>query len=174
MQLKNVEIKSECSDPNRIRSILQRLGADYQGRDHQIDTYFEISEGRLKLREGSIEQNLIYYRRADKRAPKRSDIELVPVSPDQAPGLKSILATTLGIRVIVEKTREIYWIDNVKFHIDKVQKLGSFVEIEAIDDDGSQSSEALQQQCRHYLGLLEIDERDLVDVSYCDLIEQLH
>lgn len=55
----NVEIKAKCSDPQRIRDILESHGAEHKGLDHQIDTYFRVQNGRLKLREGDIENFLI-------------------------------------------------------------------------------------------------------------------
>ena len=57
----NVEIKAKCSDPKRVRNILESKGAEYRGLDHQIDTYFRVPNGRLKLREGNIENALIFY-----------------------------------------------------------------------------------------------------------------
>lgn len=168
MNILNVEIKARCTDPGRIRTILNNEKADYKGTDHQIDTYFNVDDGRLKLREGTIENNLIYYHRADKAGPKSSNINLVPVDPSG--GIKALLADALGVKVAVDKRREIYFIDNVKFHIDEVADLGSFVEIEAIDRNGSIGEAKLEQQCRHYLALFGIEEGDLVEVSYSDLL----
>ena len=168
MDILNIEIKARCSNPERIRTILNNEGADFKGIDHQIDTYFNVSQGRLKLRRGSIEQNLIFYRRPDGKDPKTSDINLVPAEhPEQ---LLHLLTNALGQKVVVDKKREIYFIDNVKFHIDDVKELGHFVEIEAIDEDGTIGKSKLQEQCRHFMNLLEICETDLVAESYSDLI----
>ncbi|MBU0536174.1 MAG: adenylate cyclase, partial [Nanoarchaeota archaeon] len=73
MPHKNIEIKARCSDHARIRDILLREKADFKGTDHQIDTYFNTCNGRLKLREGNIENSLIFYKREDKTGPKKSD-----------------------------------------------------------------------------------------------------
>lgn len=168
MDILNVEIKAYCSSPDTIRSILEKHGADFQGTDQQTDTYFEVAEGRLKLREGSIENNLIYYQRPDDSEPKASDINLVPIN--QPSEMKALLTAALDIMVIVEKEREIYFIDNVKFHIDEVDGLGNFVEIEAIDRDQSLSEEELRKQCQYYLNLFDIPEEDLISVSYSDML----
>jgi len=56
-----IEIKASCPDPEQARMILSELKAEHKGTDHQIDTYFNVKEGRLKLREGNIENNLIFY-----------------------------------------------------------------------------------------------------------------
>ncbi len=83
----------------------------------------------MKLREGNIENNLIFYERTNQAGPKNSHFNLVKI--EDAKGLKEVLRKSIGIKVIVKKKREIYYINNVKFHIDEVPGLGSFVEIEA-------------------------------------------
>jgi adenylate cyclase, class 2 len=164
----NIEIKARCTNPDGIREILRKSNADFRGVDRQIDTYFKVTRGRLKLREGNIENCLVYYERENQTGPKQSDVSLSPVAPGSA--LKDILSQSLGILVVVEKQREIYFIDNIKFHIDVVKNLGSFVEIEAIDADGSLGREKLLVQCREFLDLFRLSEDDLVAVSYSDLI----
>ncbi len=74
--------------------------------------------------------------------------------------------------MVVDKQREIYFIQNVKFHLDVVAGLGTFVEIEAIDSDGSIRKEELLQQCHHYMKLFEISETDLLSHSYSDLLQR--
>lgn len=164
----NIEIKAKCSDQDKIREFLTSHNADFKGTDHQIDTYFKIPSGRLKLREGNIENYLIYYNREDKKGPKQSDVTLLKTDSERSP--KEILVNALGILVVVDKKREIYFIDNVKFHLDTVESLGTFVEIEAIDNDGSISKKELLKQCNYYLGVFNISEDDLVSDSYSDLL----
>ncbi|MDX1672385.1 MAG: class IV adenylate cyclase [Balneolaceae bacterium] len=171
MNLTNVEIKARCEELDRIRDLLKEAGADYKGTDHQIDTYFRVAEGQLKLRQGTIENNLIYYHRPDRKDPKRSDVQLVSlVNPRE---MKSLLAEAIGIKIEIRKKREIYFIDNVKFHLDEVEELGRFVEIEAIDRDGSRDEEALRRQCRNYMTEFGIDKEDLISHSYSDMKRNL-
>lgn len=170
MSILNVEIKAKCSNPDELRSILKEKNADYIGTDHQVDTYFNVPAGRLKLREGSIENNLIYYRRSNTKEPKASDINLVPIDNPEA--MKELLSNAFGIWKIVDKKREIYFIDNVKFHLDEVQQLGNFVEIEAIDEDGNIGEAKLREQCQRYRQLFDISEEDLVAVSYSDMVSK--
>ena len=172
MQIKNVEIKARCADHDPIRKILISRKARFVGRDDQTDTYFRVDGGRLKLREGSIENALIYYRRDDKTGPKESDVRLFKTEPNSA--LKSILSESLGVLVVVEKKREIYFIKNVKFHLDEVAELGSFVEIEAIDEDGSIRIDELDAQCNKYLAMFGIEETDLISNSYSDMLLEKH
>jgi len=168
MSILNIEIKARCDNPDRIRSILNNHDADFKGTDHQVDTYFEVPRGRLKLRQGTIENNLIFYQRDNQSGPKTSSINLVPAEhPDQ---LHALLTNALKVKIVVDKVREIYFIDNVKFHIDEVEELGNFVEIEAIDEDGSIGEKALQEQCQYYIDLFDITDDDLVPKSYSDMI----
>lgn len=164
----NVEIKARCADPNKAREILKSKSADFKGVDHQIDTYFKVNSGRLKLREGNIENYLIYYNRENKEGPKESKVILFKNEPNST--IKDILLSANGVLVVVDKKREIYFIDNVKFHIDIVKNLGSFVEIEAIDKEGIIGKKKLYAQCQQYIKLLGILEVNLISDSYSDLL----
>jgi len=166
----NIEIKAKSSNQDTIRNILLAKGADAKGTDHQIDTYFKVPIGRLKLREGNIENNLIHYTREDKEGPKQSNIILHKFDPKTE--LKQILTKSLGILTVVDKQREIYFIDNVKFHLDTVQELGTFVEIEARSQNTSLTKQELLEQCNYYLDLFKIPKEDLVSRSYSDLLLQ--
>ena len=145
MKFLNVEIKAHCNQPQWVEQQLLKAKADYKGIDHQIDTYFHIPEGRLKLREGAIENALIFYQRPNQKTAKPSLITYHKTS-QEANSLKSVLNDALSTKVIVDKQRKIFFIDNVKFHIDEVMGLGSFVEIEAIDYNNDIGEETLQKQ----------------------------
>ena len=166
----NIEIKAKSNNQDAIRGILKSKNADFKGTDHQVDTYFRVNNGRLKLREGKIENHLIHYQRENKEGPKQSDVTLFKSNPKSS--LKEILTKALGVLVVVDKKREIYFIDNVKFHIDNVKNLGTFVEIEAIDNDGTIGKDELYKQCQFFLDLFKIYQEDLVSVSYSDLLLQ--
>lgn len=163
-----IEIKARSTQQEKVREILNSKKAIFKGIDHQIDSYFNVPNGRLKLREGNIENHLIHYHRNNQEGPKLSEVSLYKNQPDSS--LKKILSDALGILVVVDKKREIYFIDNVKFHIDTVKDLGTFVEIEAIGNKDKTQKEMLQKQCEHYMKLLAIKKEDLVAVSYSDLL----
>lgn len=165
----NIEIKARSYRIDEIRAYLLGAGADYKGTDHQVDTYFQVNEGRMKLREGNIENSLIFYRRQDQAGPKASEVFLY--HPPRDPKLKELLQHALGAKKVVDKHREIYFIENVKFHLDEVKGLGTFVEIEAIDLNGSIGKEKLLEQCHFYLKAFEIADEDLLEKSYSDMIE---
>ncbi|MFK7969887.1 MAG: class IV adenylate cyclase [Bacteroidia bacterium] len=164
----NIEIKARCIDQDSIRNWLKDHHADFKGIDHQIDTYFNVAKGRLKLREGNIEHSLIYYERNDQAGPKESKVHLYRPQPD--PALKAVLEASLGVWKVVDKHREIAFIENVKFHLDRVEGLGTFVEIEAIDVDGTIGKSKLLEQCTFYMERFGLVEEDLLEVSYSDLV----
>jgi adenylate cyclase class 2 len=168
MQILNFEFKARARNVDRLEEKLLGLNPKFIGEDHQIDTYFNVERGRLKLRQGNIENSLIYYEREDSAAARSSKILLYRHAPD--PALKEILSKILGIWVIVDKRRRIYFLDNVKFHFDRLDGLGTFVEVEAIDRDGSIGIEELQKQCRRYAHFFGITNSDCVSESYSDLI----
>jgi len=168
MSFINIEIKARTNNSQIIRQWLLDNNAEFKGIDEQSDTYFTVPHGRLKLREGNIENNLIYYERKNQAGPKQSDFNLLPVENPVA--LKNVLSAALGIKVIVIKKREIYYIDNVKFHIDQIEGLGHFVEIEAGNKSKDVPIEELRKQCDFYMHAFDIRDEDLIDVSYSDML----
>ena len=168
----NVELKARCTDPDRVRAVLEGARAEFRGVDDQRDVYFHIPRGRLKLRRGTIEQSLVYYRREDTAAVKPSHVELARLAlagEEALERLEAALGAALGVRVAVEKRREIRFVNNVKFHLDHVPGLGSFVEIEAIACDDVREEAALRAQCEEWRVRLGIEESDLVAGSYSEM-----
>jgi adenylate cyclase class 2 len=165
----NIEIKAKCFHPEKVEAFLLSNGARFVGLDHQKDTYFNVPAGRLKLRQGNIENTLIFYNRPDQEGPKQSDFSLSKMTDGPATG--QLLEKALGIKVVVDKYRKIFYIDNVKFHLDEVPALGSFVEIEAGNlADPSKTINDLKAQCDHYMKAFEVADSDLIHHSYSDMI----
>ena len=164
----NIEIKARTGRQEFIREYLRKAKAEFKGRDVQTDTSFVLPSGRLKLRQGAIENNLIWYERPNQAGVKQSDFLLTPVANGEE--LKSILQKALGIKVTVIKKREIYYIGNVKFHIDELEGLGHFVEIEAGNKLADVPVEKLQEQCRFYMEEFGIKKEDLLANSYSDML----
>ncbi len=171
MDIVNVEWKARVHSIDPYEERLLQLNPRFAGLDHQVDTYFRVSTGRLKLREGNIENALIHYEREDRADAKRSSVILYRCAPD--PALKQILALHLGVRVVVDKQRKIYFLDNVKFHFDRVAGLGEFVEVEAISQEGRFTETELDRQCRHYAEVLGISPDAFERASYSDLLEKI-
>lgn len=168
MSFLSIEVKAKTKKPEEIKGILEEKSARFEGEDHQVDTYFKTNVGRLKLREGNIENYLIFYKRDESGDSMESKVSLFKTEPND--GLKEILEKTNGIKVVVDKRRMIYFIKNIKFHIDNVKNLGSFVEIEAQDKEGVLGEEKLKEQLREYKEIFGIEESDIVRSSYSDLI----
>lgn len=168
MSFINIELKARTEKADHIRQYLLNRGAEFRGIDRQTDTYFNVPNGRLKLREGNIENNLIWYQRNDQAGPKQSDFILTPVA--DAASLKQTLTNSLGIKVTVVKKREIYFIGNVKFRVDQLDGLGTFVEVEASNKTEDLPVEKLQEQCEYYRKAFEIRDEDLLQYSYSDMM----
>jgi predicted adenylyl cyclase CyaB len=165
---RNVELKARDDDPDRSLGACASLGAEDRGVLKQRDTYFNAAKGRLKLREQDGERpHLIAYERSDRPGRRTSRYRIVEV--DQAEELKDALAAALGVRVVVVKERRLFVWESVRIHLDTVEKLGSFIEFEAVapsDSDLSRESERV----RFLRETFQIAENDLIATSYSDLL----
>jgi adenylate cyclase class 2 len=147
--------------------VCERIGAEPARVLLQCDTYFEVSRGRLKLREQPPEvAQLIAYERADEARARESRFQIVTVAEPEA--LAAVLADTLGIRARVAKRRELYMWRGVRIHLDEVEELGDFIEFEApVDADASEAdARARVAQLRDAFG---VRREDVVARSYCEL-----
>jgi adenylate cyclase class 2 len=167
MQQFKIAIKARCEDLNPIRAFLMNHSARFVGKDQQKDTYFNVSHGRLKMREGNIENGLYHVDHSGQSDPNSGHEHFLAVLETQP--LTDILEKALGIKKVVEKRREIYFIDNVKFHLDEVIDHGCFVEIEAVDIDDTITPERLGEQCCEFRNALGIKEEDILAQSYSEL-----
>jgi len=167
----NIEFKAKANNIEALEEKLLSLNPQFIGEDHQKDTYYNVNTGRLKLREGNIENALIWYQREDVGGAKQSDILLYKHAPDDA--LKNILNKVHGVKIIVDKIRKIYFVENVKFHFDRVEGLGTFVEVEAIDSNGEIGIEKLKVQCNFYINFLRIKTEDFMKKSYSDMMMEI-
>ena len=128
---RNVELKAHDPDPERSLSVCRSLGADDRGVLSQRDTYFDVPRGGLKLREESPgSPHLIQFERADRPEERLSSYRIVTVADCVA--LRAALAAALGVRCVVTKRRRLFLWQDVRIHLDEVDGLGSFVEIEAV------------------------------------------
>jgi len=164
-----VELKARVNDLASFRSRLNHLRAEAIGVFHQIDTYYVVPEGRLKLREivGEADAELIYYEREDIPAPKRSSVFILRIPQPHA--FKRIIAKVLKVRVIVDKVREVFRYEGVQIHLDKVKSLGYFIEFERITSANSEQQKDDISKIERLISQLNIAPRDLVELSYSDL-----
>jgi len=166
MKLLNFEFKAHLRDAAPVRATLKRLRARRLGTDHQIDTYFRVPAGRLKIREGRIENSLIFYRRTNSALARRSTVEMMLLPRRNC--MRSILSRALGVLAVVDKRRDIYFVGNVKIHLDRVRGLGTFVEVEAMTRSGD--IRKVRAQAAKFQKLFAISPGDIVPFSYSDLI----
>ena len=133
---RNVELKARDPDPERSLARARALGAEDRGELRQRDTYFDAPSGRLKLREqepGGAE--LIAYERADAPEARESRYRIAPVK--DAAALREALDAALGTTVVVDKRRRLLVWEGVRIHLDRVEGLGDFVELEGVADASS-------------------------------------
>jgi adenylate cyclase class IV len=167
MTLINAEWKARWRrGPEAARQAVEAAGARLERAGAQVDTYFVVPRGRLKLREGDLERSLIFYERPDTPGTRESRVVLVPAPP---PELGALLAAACGVRGVVRKTRERYRAGPVKVHLDQVDGLGSFVEVEVEGPDGSDVA-PLAAEAERWRALLGLRAEEIVPVSYADLL----
>jgi adenylate cyclase, class 2 len=170
MRIVNYEFKARIKDEQRVRDALKTLNARSIGTDHQVDTYFRVPAGRLKVREGRIENSLIFYRRSNARRARQSAVEMMLLPRRNS--LRPILERALATLAVVDKRREIYFVKNVKIHLDRVRQLGKFLEVEAISRTGDVKK--IRSQARYFQQLFGVTAKDIVAESYSDLILAKH
>ena len=169
--MKNIEIKAyinNMEDAERIAATITEGTPPI--KLYQIDTYFNVPRGRLKLREnerGGMASELIYYLRPNKSGPKTSDYLIIEVQ--NSAELKKLLTSALGIRVIVKKERTVFFFRNVRIHLDEIEKLGTFLEFEEVLAEGS-SQPGQDDLIGQLMQRFSIKREDLIKGSYCDLI----
>jgi adenylate cyclase class IV len=164
---RNIELKARVPSLAAARHTAQRLATGRLGLLHQVDTYFPVPRGRLKLREiEGQEAELIAYHRSDAAEARASDYQIVPVAHPRA--LKDALAAVLGTGAVVDKTREVFLYHNVRIHLDEVAGLGSFLEFEAVLG-GDIDASAGQAQVEYLREQFAIAPGDLIAQSYSDL-----
>ncbi len=165
---RNLELKVRSHDIAVVREVVRELCGNDGDVELQTDTYFPVPNGRLKLRE--IQDRpciLIGYQRPDHPAIRGSDYHLVPVIDPEL--MKAALSGALGVRGVVSKRREIYHWHNVRIHLDDVDNLGKFIELEAVlgpDTDEVVSRKRLDEVVKR-LGL---DPVSSIAGSYSDLL----
>jgi homotetrameric cytidine deaminase len=166
---RNVELKARDPDPARTLERALAAGARDHGILHQRDTYFAVRHGRLKLREEEPGgATLIAYERPDTAAERVSDYRLVPVTDPAA--LRAALEATDGVLAVVAKARRLLlWEDSVRIHLDAVEGLGTFLELEAVASPGSDLAREHDQVAR-LRDALAIADAALVEGSYADAV----
>ena len=167
----NIEVKARVKDSAKLRSLLAEITDQPCEEILQEDIFFYTPKGRLKLRVlGPDRGEFIYYERNNVAGPKLSKYL---ISPSSDPGsLRSLLATALSVRGTVRKQRLLYKIGNTRIHLDMVDDLGCFVELEVVLGK-NQTPEQGRAVADDIMQKLAIQPSDLIKEAYIDLLERL-
>jgi predicted adenylyl cyclase CyaB len=167
---RNVEIKASIEDIELTRRLVSKLSDRGPETLQQTDTFFHVDSGRLKLREfddGRAE--LIYYNRPNQPGPKESQYQREAVSDGTA--MRELLSRTLGIHGTFRKKRLVYWAGRTRVHVDEVEGLGNFLELEVVLRE-QEPIESGVKEAHQLMERLEIESASLLPVAYIDLLHK--
>jgi len=166
----NIEIKARARNFSEIKSHAEKISDTPVEVIPQEDTFFNIPQGRLKLRVLAPDRaQLIYYTRPNREGPKRSDYHIVETSDPE--NLKRILELAYGVRGVVKKTRYLYLIGQTRVHLDDVEGLGQFMELEVVMQEGQSDAEG-EKIANELMTSLGVERSDLLEGAYMDLLEK--
>ena len=165
----NIEVKARVDDFEALKARAESLSDEPLKIIPQEDIFFHIEKGRLKLRIQTPDLGyLIYYERPDQNGPKRSDYRLAETRDPE--GFKAVLSLALGVRGVVRKTRYLYLAGQTRIHLDEVEGLGHFMELEVVMREGQSDAEG-QVIAEDLMRRLGVRSDALIEGAYMDLIE---
>lgn len=169
----NLEVKTPIENYAGLKKKTKQLGEKFKRisyhREKQKDIYYDIKNGRLKLRIINEKSgSLIYYNRSS-RTRKRVSNYIISVTKDFNE-LHDIMKRFHGVKITVEKTREIFVYDNIRIHLDKVKNLGNFLEFEVIFDNLNKA----KQQLKYLIEYYKLNENNFIKESYSDMLLKKH
>ena len=166
----NIEIKARTGDLTHLRSLAERISDTPGQLILQEDIFFPVPLGRLKLRMLAPDRGeLIYYQRADVNGPRESKYRISRTS--EPGGLKEVLTLAYGVRGVVRKRRQLFIAGQTRIHLDEVEGLGQFVELEFVMKDGQAQQEG-ESALAEIMRRLGIAEEHLVGHAYIDLLTE--
>ena len=166
---RNVEIKARIHDLSQLRARAQSIADSGPFEIQQDDTFFVCHNGRLKLRIFSESQGeLIFYKRDNSPNPKESQYVITPTSTPNV--LRETLVLALGECGRVRKRRTLFLVGKTRVHLDEVEGLGAFLELEVVLSDGETVAQGIET-ARRIMQQLGVSDGDLVDRAYVDLLK---
>jgi adenylate cyclase, class 2 len=168
--MRNLEAKFTLKNPAEARRRAEAIGFVATAILIQHDTFFTVPHGKLKLRQEPAAM-LIHYRRQDARGFELSDYTIAPVADPES--TRVVLESALGIIAEVRKRRTLLLRENIRLHLDEIEQLGTFGEIEIVlcaEQPSPASLEASHFALREILAALEVRPEDHIGVSYFELI----
>jgi predicted adenylyl cyclase CyaB len=165
--MRNLEAKFRLGDLGAARAQAEAIGFTFRGILVQRDTFFSVPHGKLKLREQPDGAWLIHYRREQAEGLKLSNYEIAAVANPEA--IRAMLSAATGVIAEVRKQRTLLMRGKIRLHLDRVDGLGEFGEIEAVLSEGDEA-ESYRAAVAEILGALEVRDGDLIGVSYFELM----
>ena len=166
--MKNIEVKVYVDNFRDIISKLKSTGAEYKGKLCQVDTYYNCKSGRLKMREiNNKKAELIFYSRPNKKGAKVSDYEILKVPENLKQKTGETFKKALGEKVVVKKERNLWIYKNTRIHLDKVYKLGYFLELETVVKKNIEKS---KKEYNEIFSFLNLDKYKKYKKSYSDML----
>ncbi len=164
MAYKDFTIKARVEDFKAAESALARMNSVYIGLDHQTDYYFKTAQGKLKLRQGTIENLITHYERVVVDHLEKTIVYRYDVNPSQA-AIDGLKKSHQQISTIC-KDRKIYTVEHIKIHLDQLPSGERFIEIEAIDRHNQFTDDELKDNCIELQRALSIPDQALVKTGY--------
>ncbi|HJV68694.1 class IV adenylate cyclase [Ideonella sp.] len=165
---RNIEIKARIAGIEALLPAVLAVATEGPREIRQDDSFFRCANGRLKLRDfGDGRGELIFYQRADQAGPKTSHYVITPTA-DPA-GLRSALRQAWGETGRVRKRRTLVLAGRTRIHLDEVEGLGAFLELEVVLADG-EAAETGEREAHDLMRQLGIAPADLVEGAYVDLL----
>jgi predicted adenylyl cyclase CyaB len=168
---RNIEIKAHVADFAALTARAAAMADEGPVEIRQDDTFFTCERGRLKLRAFSAEEGeLIFYRRADQEGPKESFYIRTPTAaPDS---LREALTLAYGEVGRVRKRRTLFMVGRTRIHLDEVDGLGNFMELEVVLREGESAADGVRE-AEALMARLQVKTSQLIDRAYVDLLAEL-
>ncbi len=164
LDYKDYTLKARVTDLDIFHARLKKLNATFVGTDHQRDHYFATTKGKLKWRQGAIENLITHYERIAEQGAERTIVFRYDLHP--TPEDIEQLQRSTKLVLVIQKTRHIYLIEHVKVHLDHLPSGDQFIEIEAIDRSNRFSYSELMQHCFDLQQKLGILPENLIPTGY--------
>ena len=161
---KNLEIKIKVSSHKDIEKILEKIGAEFIEKLIQKDTYYRYSGGLLKLRNVNGKGEFIKYNRNESASERWSDYKILHVEPDET---EEFFGDILTKEAVVKKVRNLWIYKTTRIHLDEVEKLGEFIELETVVGD---SLEEARNNFDEMVSLLGLNVEEQLKTSYRTLV----
>ena len=169
--MRNIERKVALRDRAATEALVKSAGAEFQWTKHQRDTFFRVQRGWLKLREqeGSGAELIAYQRSEEHSGPRPSDYELLPVVEPER--WIALLSRACPVEIVVEKWRSLWTWRHTRIHLDRVDGLGDFLELETVlDEDGGFGEEEGRAEIAHLSSMLDLSRETGLRVPYRTLL----